>query len=197
MVGEAPFNIGVRDPTVRVSFSYRPRIGTAPRTPHPPDPADDAPVQVEFGDLADVTVEEVDWANSRSVRLVWRRAVLRLCRLTGSELGESTLTDISFLDCRLDLAGLRFAKLERVVFRDCRMAECDFYGASLEDVSLERCDLRAARFTAVKTNRVQVSACDLSGAAGVEALRGARMSLNDVLANAPTLAAALGIEIVD
>ena len=102
-----------------------------------------------------------------------------------------------FLDCRLDLVALRFAKLERVVFRDCRMTECDFYEASLKDVMFERCELRGARFSGATIERVDVSACDLAGATGVEALRGARMSWNDVLANAPVFASAIGIEIVD
>lgn len=118
-------------------------------------------------------------------------------RLTGAELGESTVADVTFTDCRLDLAGLRFARLERVVFRDCRMSECDLYGATLKDVLFERCELRGARFSAVTVERVDLVGCDLAGADGVEALRGARLPLADVLANAPTLATALGIEIVD
>jgi uncharacterized protein YjbI with pentapeptide repeats len=151
---------------------------------------------VDLGDLVDVVVENVDWANSRS-RLVGRRVELRVCRLTGSELGESELTDVVFGDCRLDLVGLRFAKLERVEFRDCRMTECDFYEASFKDVTFERCELRGARFSGATIERVDFSACDLAGATGVEALRGARMSWDDVLANAPVFASAIGIEIVD
>jgi uncharacterized protein YjbI with pentapeptide repeats len=171
-------------------------IGASPRTPYPPDLAEDPPTKVELDDLVDVVVENVDWANSRS-RVAGRRVELHHCRLTGSELGQSELTDVTFLDCRLDLVGLRFAKLERVVFRDCRMTECDFYEASLKDVTFERCELRGARFSAARIERVELSACDLAGASGVEALRGARMSWDDVLANAPVFASAIGIEIVD
>ena len=83
------------------------------------------------------------------------------------------------------------------MFRDCRMSECDFYEASLKDVTFERCELRGARFSGATIERVDLSACDLAGASGVDALRGARMSWDDVLANAPVFAAALGIEILD
>lgn len=172
-------------------------MGTAPRTPYPPDLTENTTSEVQFGDLLDAVVENADWANLRSTRLVARRVELRLCRLTGVELGESALTDVSFLECRLDLVGLRFAKLERVVFRDCRMAECDFHEASLKDVTFERCELREARFSAARIERVELAACDLTGVTGVEALRGARMPWNDVLENAPLFASALGIEIVD
>ena len=185
-------------PRPKRRVSYRPGTGDAPRTPYPPDLADDdAPSEPDLGDLVDAVVENADWANRRASGVVLRRVELRLCRLTGAEFGESALTDVTFSDCRLDLAGLRFAKLERVVFRDCRMAECDLHEASLDDVSFERCELREARFTGARIGRVAFAGCDLLGATGVEALRGARMPWADVLANAPAFATALGIEIVD
>ncbi|HWL32685.1 MAG TPA: pentapeptide repeat-containing protein [Gaiellaceae bacterium] len=126
-----------------------------------------------------------------------RRAELRTCRLTGAELAEANVSDVTFDDCRLDLVNLRFAKLERVVFRDCRMTECDFEEASLKDVLFERCQLQEATFSAAALKRVELRGCDLRGLRGVEALRGARMPWNDVLENAPLFALAVGIEIVD
>jgi uncharacterized protein YjbI with pentapeptide repeats len=116
--------------------------------------------------------------------------------LTGAELGEARLRDITFDECRVDLVGLRHATLERVVFRDCRMAECDFYGAALTDVLFERCELREATFSAVRLERVELRACDLAGVRGADGLRGARMLWNDVLENAALFAWLAGIEIV-
>jgi uncharacterized protein YjbI with pentapeptide repeats len=168
----------------------------APRSPYPPDVAGDAPAPEGPDGLLDAVVEHVDWANSRAPRSSIRRAELRLCRLTGSELAESQLTDVVFSDCRLDLVGLRFGKLERVAFRDCRMAECDFDGATLKDVVFERCDLREATFSAVSIERVQLEKCDLTALRGAESLRGARMPWSDVLQNGPLFASALGIKIL-
>jgi uncharacterized protein YjbI with pentapeptide repeats len=147
--------------------------------------------------LVDAVVRDVDWANRQSRGLVARRAELHRCRLTGAELAEAVLTDVTFADCRLDLVGLRIAQLERVAFRDCRMAECDLHGASLTDVLFERCELREATLSGVKLKRVELRSCDLAGLRGVEALRGARMPWNDVLENGPLFATALGLEIVD
>lgn len=138
-----------------------------------------------------------DWANARAPRLSAERVELRRCRLTGAELAESTLRDVAFDECRIDLAGLRHARLERVVFRDCRMGECDFYGATLKDVLFERCELREATLSAVKLERVELRGCDLTAARGAEALRGARMPWNDVIENAALFASIAGIEIVD
>jgi uncharacterized protein YjbI with pentapeptide repeats len=169
-----------------------------PLPPYPPQPEDDAEAPAELGELVDVSVTGVDWANSRPVRgLDARRAELRTCRLTGAELAEAELSDVAFDDCRLDLVNLRFSKLERVVFRDCRMSECDFEEAALKDVLFERCELREATFTSAALQRVELRGCDLAGLRGVEALRGARMPWNDVLENATLFALAAGIEIVD
>ncbi|MGH2936410.1 MAG: pentapeptide repeat-containing protein [Gaiellaceae bacterium] len=117
--------------------------------------------------------------------------------MTGAGLAEATLGDMTFAECRLDLAALRMAKLERVVFRNCRMEECDLYDTTLTDVVFEQCELREASFEHAKLQRVELRGCDLSGLHGVEALRGARIPWDDVLQNAPLFAAALGLEIVD
>ena len=172
-------------------------LGKPPTSPYPPDPAEDAAPVTELEDLVDAVVVDRDWANRQARRLVARRVELHRCRLTGAELAEATLTDVVFVDCRLDLVGLRMAKLDRVVFRDCRMAECDFYEASLTDVLFERCELREATVSGVKLVRVELRGCQLAGLRGVEALRGARMPWSDVVENGPLFAAALGLEIFD
>ena len=82
------------------------------------------------------------------------------------------------------------------MFRDCRMRECDLSGATLKHVLFERCDLREATFSAARLQRVELRACELTGIGGAEALRGARMPLNDVLQNAILFASLAGVEIV-
>jgi uncharacterized protein YjbI with pentapeptide repeats len=169
-----------------------------PAAPYPPDLAQEEPADTgQFGDLVDAVVTDADWANERAQRWSALRAELRRCRLTGIELGEATITDVTFDDCRIDLAGIRHARLERVVFRDCRMGECDFYGSTLKDVLFERCELREATFSTCTLERVAFRGCDLAGVRGAEALRGARMAWPDVVENAALFATALGIEITE
>jgi uncharacterized protein YjbI with pentapeptide repeats len=177
--------------------TYRAGVTKPPHSPYPPDLADDAPREVDFGELVDVVANDRDWASQRALRFSAHRVELRRCRLTGSELAESMLRDVTFDECRLDLVGLRHAKLERVVFRDCRMSECDLYGASLKDVLFERCELREATVSTASLQRVELRGCDLAGLRGAEALRGARMPWADVLENAVLFATVLGLEIVD
>ena len=172
-------------------------MGKPPASPYLPDLADDNPPVTELGDLSDVVVVDLDWANRRARGLTIRRAEIRRCRLTGAELAEAALSDVTLADCRLDLAGLRFARLERVVFQECRMSECDLYEASLTDVLFENCELREATLSGAKLKRVELRGCDLAGLRGVEALRGARMRWADAVENAPLFAAALGLELID
>jgi uncharacterized protein YjbI with pentapeptide repeats len=172
-------------------------VGKPPSAPYPPDLTEGASPVVELVGLVDAVASDVDWANQRARGLGARRAELRRCRLTGSELAEATLSDLTFTDCRMDLVGLRMAKLERVVFRDCRMTECDLYEATLEDVLFIGCELREATFSGARMTRVELRACDLTAVRGVEALRGVRMLWDDILANAPLFATALGVEIID
>jgi uncharacterized protein YjbI with pentapeptide repeats len=172
-------------------------VGKPPNSPYPPDLAEDAEPVTELEDLDDAVADGLDWANRQAFRVFLRRAEVRRCRLTGAELAESRLEDVTFDDCRLDLVGLRGATLERVVFRDCRMGECELNASALTDVLFENCELRQATFSGIRLKRVELRGCDLTGLRGVEALRGARMPWNDVLENAPLFAAALGLEIVD
>lgn len=168
-----------------------------PVTPYPPDVDEDAAAVVELCDLVDAVAADLDWANEQFRGWSAQRVELRRCRLTGAELAEAILGDVTFAECRIDLAGLRHARLERIVFRDCRMGECDFYGSVLKDVLFERCELREATFSACTLERVELRGCDLAGTRGAEALRGARMTWNDVIENAALFATALGIEVVD
>lgn len=168
-----------------------------PVEPYPPDPDEDAEPPTELGDLMDAVVADADWSNERGRGVSWKRVELRRCRLTGVELAESVLTDVTFAECRLDLAGLRLARLERVVFRDCRLSECELYEARLEDVLFERCELRGASLDGLRIERVELRGCDLSGVGGVASLRGARIAWDDVVQNAPVFAVGLGLELVE
>jgi uncharacterized protein YjbI with pentapeptide repeats len=168
------------------------------RKPYPPDPDPDAiEGAADLHALVDVAVADRDWANTRAHRLSLLRAELRQCRLTGSDLGESTLVDVTFADCRLDLAALRHVRLERVCFRDCVLDELDLAGAALVDVRFERCRMRSATLTVASAERVELAGCDLLGSTGLERLAGATITVEDAIANAPVLAQALGLTIVD
>jgi uncharacterized protein YjbI with pentapeptide repeats len=192
----------------------------APLAPRPPDPIDtelDAPPSargvvvaegtlkapelaghnLSEGRLVDVRIDGGSLANADARRSELRRVEVIRCRATGCGFAEATLADVVFDDCRLDLSSFRFATLERVVFRDCRLEEADFCEAKLQSVLLERCTLVGATLDGVTVERVELRGCDLEGSSGAASLRGARMPWSDIVGNAGTFAAAIGIVAVD
>ncbi len=161
------------------------------------DGADLAGHTLSEGRLVDLRLRVCSLANADAGRSEIRRVELAGCRATGCSFADASLADIVFDDCRVDLTSFRFAALERVVFRDCRLEEADFYGATLRSVLFERCPLTGATFSGATLERVDLRGCDLTDVRGAESLRGARLPWPDVVANAGTFAAALGIVTID
>lgn len=125
------------------------------------------------------------------------RTVFDHVRLTGLTWHEGVLRDVVFRGCRIDLASFASTRLERVAFEECVLVHTDLQDARLAAVTFERCDLAGADLTGARLGAGCVlRGCTLDGARGVEALRGARMPYEDVLAAAVTFAAALGVDVL-
>ncbi|HEX5926934.1 MAG TPA: pentapeptide repeat-containing protein, partial [Baekduia sp.] len=118
------------------------------------------------------------------------------CRMTGAQLIETTLVDVTLTGCRLDFANLALARLDRVVFRDCRLEEASLDQAQLRDVRFESCDLRRATFGQSRHQRVQLHGCRLDGLRAISDLKGVAMPFPDIVDQAQAFAAALGIAVV-
>jgi len=118
-------------------------------------------------------------------------------RLTGVTLASASLTDVAFVDCRIDLASFRFAELRNVHFDGCRLDEADFYEAKLASVLFTGCDLTRVTLAGATFTRSELRGCRLDAIGNPEQLRGVRMPLADVVQAADVLAAAAGIEIVE
>jgi uncharacterized protein YjbI with pentapeptide repeats len=126
------------------------------------------------------------------------RTVFDHVRLTGLTWHEGVLRDVVFRGCRVDLASLASTRLERVAFEDCVLTQADLQDARLAAVTFDRCDLTGADLTGARfAAGCVLRGCTLDGARGVEALRGARMPYEDVLAAAVTFAGALGVQVLD
>jgi uncharacterized protein YjbI with pentapeptide repeats len=136
-------------------------------------------------------------ANVRADDASVRRVRSERVRATGINLAASHLEDVTFIDCRIDLANFRFAQLERVRFEDCRLNEADFYEAKLSSTVFEDCDLSGVSWSGATFERSEMRGCDLAGSGGLERLRGVRMPWADVIRSANEIARAAGIEIID
>jgi uncharacterized protein YjbI with pentapeptide repeats len=152
---------------------------------------------LENATLRDVLVTEGSWANVRARGLTLRRVAFERTRLTGVDLSDGVLDDVTFVDCRLDLALFRNAKLSSVRFQGCRMEEGDFHGTALASCVFDDCVLSRSSWSGAAFTRSEMRGVDLAGAGNPEFLRGVRMPYADVVNAAAELAQAVGIEIVD
>jgi uncharacterized protein YjbI with pentapeptide repeats len=147
--------------------------------------------------LHDCDADGADLANVDLRGGALARLTLRNCRLTGAQLVETSIRDVTFIDCLLDFAVLAGAKLDRVLFRGCELREATLEQAQLRDVRLEHCDLSRALLGQSSLQRVELEACRLVGLRSFTDLRGAAMPWPDVVAGAGAFAAALGIAILE
>lgn len=145
----------------------------------------------------DVVALEGSWANVEAIDASFARVRFERVRLTGANFSGSTIDDVTFVDCRLDLCSFRLARLDRVLFESCKLTEADLYEASLSSATFVDCDLSGATLTHATFDRSELRGCDLTSVHSPERLRGVRMPWADVIRSAGELAAAAGVEVLD
>lgn len=166
-----------------------------------------ASVEVGHGSLAtsrwrrsnwvDVQLRATDGANATFTESGWHRTAWTDCRLTGLSLAGCTLQDVTFTDCLLDMANLRFTNFKRVGFTRCRLIGADFSNAMLNEVTFDDCTLDEATFAHARSEVVLVDGGSIAGIKGLDGLRGASIRHDQVVDLAREMAAALGLQLVD
>jgi uncharacterized protein YjbI with pentapeptide repeats len=146
--------------------------------------------------LRDCVVNGGDAANLTARSASLTRISFDGVRMTGVQLIDCVLVDVTFHEVKLDLAALRFTKFRKVEFRDCNLTRADFANADLRGARFVRCDLSGAQFSHAQAEGARFENCWLEGVGGVAHLRGASVSSDDLVSLSRVLAAALGIEIV-
>lgn len=152
-------------------------------------------VELDGATFGDCTVDNCDWANLRAHKSGMNRVALSTVRLTGLQWADGSLREVTFTDCRIDLASFRFTAFRGVVFTDCNMTRADFTGADLRGARFVDCDLNGAQFAEANCEGTRFTRCQLGGVGGVTAMRGALVAATDLAALSYTLAAALGIRL--
>ncbi len=127
----------------------------------------------------------------------WRRVAVKGSRCSGLQLQTSTLKDVTFNDCKLNLANFRFSKLTNVCFKDCILDQADFYQSELKNVAFLNCVLDKAEFSASKLKQVDFRSSEITGILGIKSLAGAIIDSAQLMALAPILANELMIEVKD
>jgi uncharacterized protein YjbI with pentapeptide repeats len=147
--------------------------------------------------LGDCLLSGCNLANLQGRQASFTRVAIESCRLTGIDLPEAALQDLTVRDSRIDLASFSFSRLARVTFEDCLLTQTTFLDAELDSVRFHRCDLTSADFRGARLRACEFRGSDLTGAEGVHSLRGAAMEWTDIIEMAGVWAAALGIAVLD
>ena len=145
--------------------------------------------------FTDCRFERGDLANLHAERSSMRRVALARARLTGLQWLDGVLRDVTFTECRADLAAFRFTRFGAVAFDECTLHRADFQNADLTGVCFTGCDLTGAQFSQATMTGTRFVNCDLAGVGGVTSFRGAIVTGHDLATLSHTLAAALGITI--
>jgi uncharacterized protein YjbI with pentapeptide repeats len=131
-------------------------------------------------DLADSTWRDAQMWGGRLGAVTLVGATWTGIRIRGSHLGFMNLSgahlqDVTFEGCEIGSLDVRGAEMQSVAFVDCRVDELDVAGATLAKVDLSGATLRTL--------------------VGVESLRGAIISHQQLVDLAPLLAAQVGLEV--
>jgi uncharacterized protein YjbI with pentapeptide repeats len=143
--------------------------------------------------LTDVELVRCDLAGADFSEATFTRVVLVDCRANALEAGQATLRDVALVDCVLRDANLRLSKLTSVRFAGSSLAGAEFIDARLEDVEFTSTDLTRANFANARCKNVDLREARLDELQGVGSLAGARITLEQSLGLAPSLASAVGI----
>ncbi|WP_160323739.1 MULTISPECIES: pentapeptide repeat-containing protein [unclassified Frankia] len=151
----------------------------------------------DYLEAADTVVRDSDLSNGVIERFTARRVEFQGCRMTGWRGTFKLADDVAFLNCRLDYSILDFQRVSgTILFKECQLGETVIRGR-LDGSVFAECDLSGVEFEASSAAGCDLSTSRLSGVRGLSALRGARISYDQVFAAAEALLAEFGIEVID
>lgn len=140
--------------------------------------------------LVDLYGASVDFSDS-----TWRDSVMSGGRLGAMTLPGAALTGVRLAGIKLGFVNLAGARLEDVVFEECEIGSVDARAAQLRSVALVDCTVGELNVAEATLSKLDLSGARLRALVGIESLRGAIVSHEQLIDLAPLLAAQLGVEV--
>ncbi|GAA5202971.1 pentapeptide repeat-containing protein [Microbacterium jejuense] len=128
-----------------------------------------------------------------AARSGWRDVEVRDSRFGSVEVYDASWRGIRFTRCKLGYVNLRAAELLDVAFIDCTIDEIDLMDAAARRVSFEGCRIATLNTSGAKLTDVDLRGADLGQVVGIEGLRGATISAEQLQLMAPAFAELLGL----
>jgi uncharacterized protein YjbI with pentapeptide repeats len=140
--------------------------------------------------LADIHGATVEMTDS-----TWRDSRLSGGRLGAAALSGATWTGVRVHGTKLGFLGLAGARLEDVIFEGCEIGGLDARSARLHSVAFIDCTVDELNLAGATLAKVDLSGARMRSLVGIESLRGAIVSSEQLIDLAPILAAQLGLEV--
>jgi len=150
---------------------------------------------IEKFQLRDCILDGCDLTAGSFPNASWHVIEILNSRCSGLQLQMGMLKNVLFKNCKLDLANLRFARLENVAFIDCVITDIDFYNAQLKNVAFTRSALEGVTFSGSTLKNVDLSGSPIVSINGIQSLKGASISQEQLMQLAPYFAREIGITV--
>ena len=154
-------------------------------------------LRMRSASFVETILERVDTPVLGAASISFRDVVIRDSRLGSAELYDSTWQSVHFTGCRLGYLNLRSARITDLLFTDCTIDELDLSSAVVSRMAFRDTSVRALTLHGARLTDADLRTLDPGRIDGIEGLRGASLSPDQVQALAPALAQALGIHIAD
>ena len=152
---------------------------------------------IERFEVSDCTFKDCDFTASSLATSSWHVVEIVNARCTGLQLQNSTLRNVMFKGCKIELVNLRFAKLENIIFQDCMINDIDFYNSTLKNVEFAGCNIENISFSGAKLKNVDLTRSQIISVRGVGGLKGSTINYEQLIILAPYFALEFGIIIKD
>ncbi len=148
---------------------------------------------LDRGRLRSCRLREPDVTSLRGRDAVWRSVEIVGGRVPALDLAGGTWDGVAVAGARLGYINLRDASLTDVAFADCRIETLDLGTATATRVSLHHCTVDELVVSHATLRDVDLRGARIGLVEGATHLRGATISVEQLLDLAPGLAAAHGI----
>jgi uncharacterized protein YjbI with pentapeptide repeats len=125
----------------------------------------------------------------------WRDVAVQASRIGAAELHQANLRRVTFAGCKLGYVNLRDADLADVAFTDCLIEDLDLMRAKAKRVSLSGCRIQRLELSHSRLEDFDLRGATFADVAGLEGLRGATVSTDQLFDLAPIMAARLGLRV--
>ena len=142
--------------------------------------------------LNELHATTVDLADS-----TWRDTQVRGGRFGALSAVAATWTDVRITGTHVGFMNLAGAHLQDVVFDGCEFGTLDAREAELDSVTFVDCTIDELNVAGARLTKVDLAGASLRTLVGIDSLKGAIVSREQLLDLAPVLAAALGIDVRD